>query len=121
MARVRWKNETKRATWFAACSQRTPKSKPPEKVTIDAHFRLHNLRDEDNLTASLKYALDALRIPRKGESFPWREGLAERKGYFVDDSPEHMVLNKPTQEVDRSNKGLTLTIAAGFPIDGAGL
>lgn len=70
----------------------------PTKVRVTAHFRLWNPMDEDNLAARLKPALDAL----KGD-------------FFVDDSPAHLELAKPTQEVNRRDRGLTLTIE---PIEG---
>lgn len=98
-ARMHWaaKNRKRKAymdvAWPIARSQVKPPKPPPERVRIRAHFRLWNLRDDDNLTASLKWALDAL----KGR-------------YFVDDSSEHLELEKPTQEIHRRNRGVTLEI-----------
>lgn len=110
MQRVRWKNDVRRRTWEAAISQHMPVSDPPDPVLVKAHLRLHNERDPDNLVSSLKYTLDSLRLPDEGDNLRYRGGLYESKGYFVDDSPEHMVLDEVTQEIDRSNRGLTLTI-----------
>lgn len=109
--RIKQKNGVRRKTWQAAISQRRPVSDPPDPVLIRAHFRLHNLRDPaDNLPASLKYVLDALRLPSEGDRLHYRGGLYERKGYFVDDSPKHLVIDEVTQEIDRSDRGLTLKI-----------
>lgn len=107
---VRLKNAYKRKCWTRAMSQVTPTTDPPEKVVVKGHFRLHNLRDEDNLSASLKYVLDALRCPQEGEDVRWRQGLAERKGYLRDDAPPNCAVLRPTQEIDRDDRGLTLKI-----------
>lgn len=110
MQAVRMKNQYKRRCWVEAMGQVTPTVDPPEKVVVKAHFRLHNLRDEDNLTASLKYALDALRCPQKGEDVSWRQGLAERKGYLLNDAPPNCAVLRPTQEIDREDRGVTVRI-----------
>lgn len=111
MERVRWKNGIKWRTWKAAIQQEKPVTDPPDPVLVTAHFRLWNLRDEDNLAGgSLKWVLDALRLPREADDVSWRRGLYERKGYITDDSPDHMTLGEVTQEIDRSNRGLTLSI-----------
>jgi hypothetical protein len=110
MHAVRWKNTTKRLAWLAANEQHAALTKPPAFVRIHAHFRIRNLRDEDNLVASLKYVLDALRLPRGKETVTWRHGIAENKGYLVDDSPTHCQLGQVTQELDRKDPGLVLTI-----------
>ena len=60
-----------------------------------ARFRLNNLMDHDNLTARLKWPLDALR----------------KVGIIVDDKPEHLRLyTLPTQEINRGDQGLELLI-----------
>ncbi len=91
---TRLKNEAKDAAWFRACSQVRPPRKPLEHVRIVAHFRLHNLRDDDKLSASLEWILDAL----KGH-------------YFVDDDPRHILL-MCTQRICRtkSEQGVTLVL-----------
>jgi hypothetical protein len=96
---TKWKNGTKRAIWFAALQQERPLTEPPARVAITAVFRLSRLRDPDNLTASLKYVLDALRVPGPGDRANWRQGIAERKGYFLDDSPKHLTLRNVAQRV----------------------
>jgi hypothetical protein len=59
-------------------------------------FRLHSLRDPVELLASLKFPVDAL---VKGR-------------YVEDDSPRHLLsVPMPTQVIDRSNRGITLTIS----------
>lgn len=111
MEAVRWKNEIKWRTWKAAIQQEPPTAHPPDPVLVKAHFRLWNLRDEDNLAGgSLKYVLDSLQLPDEGEDVGWRRGLYTRKGYLVDDAPDHMTLAPPTQEIDRQDRGLELTI-----------
>ena len=110
MQKVRWKNRTKKRTWFSALGQEMPVFHPPERVRIISSFRFHELRDEDNLVGSLKWVLDALRLPRGNESVAWREGLYERKGYFVDDAPRYCTIEMPTQTIARGRRGLTLEI-----------
>jgi hypothetical protein len=83
-------------TYLLAMSQHRPPKPVPQKARIAAHLRLWNLRDEDNLTASLKWVLDALK------------GV-----YFVDDSPAHLEVAKPTQEIRRSDRGVTCIIEWG--------
>lgn len=101
-ARLHWraKHRKRKAymhdAYYLAVAQHRPPKEPPEHVKIRAHLRLWNLRDEDNLTASIKWALDAL-----------------RGAYFVDDDPAHLTLESVTQEIDRKNRGLTLTIETG--------
>jgi len=101
----------KRAVWAEALGQKLPTTDPPSPVLVSAHFRLHGLRDEDNLYASLDLICDALRCPREGETMDWRQGIAVRKGFFVDDNPRDMTLGEITQEIDRADRGVTVTIA----------
>lgn len=117
MERVRWKNDTRWQTWREAIQQEPPKADPPDPVLVKASFRLRNLRDEDNLAASLKYVLDALRLPTDGEDVAWRRGLYERKGYLVDDAPEHLTLDTVEQEIDRGDRGCELTIISLEALD----
>jgi len=71
-----------------------PPDPVPEHVHIHAHFRMHSLRDEDKLPASLEWILDGL----KGH-------------YFVDDGPKNLILIC-SQEICRvkQRQGVTLTI-----------
>lgn len=114
MARTRWKNKTKARTWEAAIAQASPVKFPARNVVISSHFRLYNLRDEDNLKASLKYVLDALRLPSNREiekgQLGFKGGLFLSRGFFLDDNPRECRIEEPTQEIDRKNRGLTLTI-----------
>ncbi|MFW6083759.1 MAG: hypothetical protein ACODAA_00930 [Gemmatimonadota bacterium] len=96
--RNRRKNAYQHDAYYMALDQQKPPKPPPEKVRIRAHLRLWNLRDEDNLDASLKWPLDAL------------EGA-----YYVDDSPRHLEIVEVTQEIDRKNRGLTLEIEVVEP------
>lgn len=116
MQAVRWKNKTKRLTWMKACEQVLPSIDPPDWVAIGALFRVApgQRRDEDNLVASLKYVLDALRKPRTRQERDWRRGIHEEKGFFVDDAPAHMTLTTIVQaeEPDPKRRGLRLVITA---------
>lgn len=111
MARHHSKRKYQKRAWSVAVNQVKPFRDPPEHVTVHAHFRVHNLRDYDNLDASLKWALDALRQKQTGKD--WRRGLYSQCGYMIDDDPAHMTKGQVTQEIDRKNKGLTLTITYG--------
>lgn len=113
IARHQSKRRYQREAWADAIRQVRPFRDPPGHVTVHAHFRFHNVRDEDNLKGSLKWALDALRKRQSGKD--WRAGVYSLCGYFVDDDPTHMSLGRVTQEIDRKNKGLTLTIEYDEP------
>lgn len=108
MVRHRGKRGYQRLAWGMACAQCVPPAEPPARVRIDAHFRLHLLRDDDNLRASLKYVLDALR--QRQANPRWRRGIYEDRGYFIDDDPAHLALGDVTQAIDRRDRGLTLVI-----------
>lgn len=108
MARHNSKRKYQKRAWADAIRQARPFRDPPAHVTLHAHFRVHNVRDEDNLKASLKWTLDALRQKQSGKD--WRGGVYSLSGYLIDDDPTHMTLGRVTQEVDRKNKGLTVTI-----------
>jgi len=59
------------------------------------HFKLWNRRDPLELLAGLKWALD----------------LLVDKGWLVDDTENNLLeIEMPTQEIDRNNRGVTLTI-----------
>lgn len=59
------------------------------------HFRLWNRRDPLELLAGLKWAAD----------------LLQDLGWVVDDSADHLIdIAFPTQEIDRGNRGVDLTI-----------
>lgn len=108
MARHRSKRKYQKRAWSVAINQAKPWRDPPAHVTVHAHFRVHNLRDHDNLKGSLKWTLDALRQKQSGKD--WRNNVYSLCGFLVDDNPEHMTLGEVTQEIDRANKGVTLTI-----------
>jgi hypothetical protein len=100
----------KEKTWIAALSQETPFARPHRLVSAHIHFRLHQLRDEDNLKASAKHVLDALKQrPSGGDKLKWRHGLYLDRGYLFDDGPTHCAITV-SQEVDRGNRGATVTI-----------
>lgn len=86
------KDEYREACWIAALRQSKPDRDPPTKVALAATFYLaRTMRDEDNLRASLKFPLDALRQKQTG-AMRWRNGLADKCGYFVDDDPGHLTI-----------------------------
>ncbi len=90
MQLVKQKNRYKSNAFFSACSQSPPLTHPPERVGILWELHVKRLRDEDNAWASIKWALDAIRQPRKGETFRWRRGISESKGWIVDDDKVHV-------------------------------
>lgn len=91
------KNAYKRRAVVAMRNQHKRPAEPWARwAIISAHFRLHNPRDPLELMAGLKWAVDAL----------------VDAGYVVDDSPRELVhIASPTQTVDRSSRGVTITIA----------
>lgn len=116
--RQRLDRRYKREVWEAAIQQAMPLADPPEKVRATAHVRVYNLRDEDNLRASLKPVWDALKQRQPvSDSLAWRyvDGMRASwiaRGFFVDDDPEHLEIGKVTQEVDRKNRGVTAVLEA---------
>lgn len=117
MAVARWRNAYKRKAWAAACGQALPKLHPPESVAVGVLFRLAASRDPDNLYASCKYLLDALRKPCTRQEGQWRQGLHEHKGFFLDDSPQHLTL-VAVQAVERNaeRRGVRVTITPGLTL-----
>lgn len=110
IARTAWKNRTKRRTWFHACEQAAPTGDPPPVVRLVAHFRVVNLRDDDNLMASLKYVIDSLRLARPTENERFKAGLHLGKAYFAGDEPLRCFVERPEQCIDRFAPGLRLEI-----------
>ena len=102
-AREHWRTVNKKKNLFyEECDNKQllglippPPKRPITKCKVEAHFKLHNPNDWDNLYARLKYPLDWL----------------ETRGYILDDSPR-VIIEAPvvTQEVDRKNKCLSVTI-----------
>ena len=106
----REKREYQRRVWFAAVQQAKPsRINMPGKVQVTAVFYVKRLRDEDNLTASLKWTLDALKWNQP--SHAWKDGVADEKAYFFDDDPDHLTLGSVTQHTDRKAPRVELTIA----------
>jgi len=93
-AQARLVRNFKDVTYLNARGQRRPPRPPPELVRIDARFYGWNLRDEDNLVASLKLTLDAL----------------VDAGFIAADDPKHMELGEISQEIDRKDRRLEVTI-----------
>lgn len=72
-----------------------PRDPWPRWEMTAAHFRLHNLRDPFELLAGLKWVVD------------W---LVE-SGFATNDSPREVPsIPKPTQEIARQSRGITITI-----------
>lgn len=88
----RAKKRYEERAYYAAREQHRP-ALPTGKVRVSLHFRTWNPLDEDNLVARAKWPIDAL----KG-------------AWLTDDSPAHMELGDVTQEVERSDRGVTVTI-----------
>ena len=104
------KRKYQKKCWAVAIAQAKPPRDPALAVRVDAHFRVHNIRDEaDNLPASLKWVLDSLRQKQQGK-LNWRQGIYDKCGYFIDDNPRHLIKGDVTQVIDRKNKGLTLVL-----------
>ena len=93
--RIHWaaKRLYRNQAWAYARSKVQRTHPIPEKVRVSLHFRLWALMDEDNLVARCKLPIDAL----KGE-------------YFIDDDPAHMELGEVTQEVNRKDRGVTVSV-----------
>ena len=108
-AEHREKRAYQAATWLSACAQHRPQRRPPEVVVVEAVLFLPRKRDDDNATASVKWALDALRREQAGD-LRWRQGVADLCGYFVDDAPQYLRLAGVRQVVDREHPRLEITI-----------
>lgn len=89
-----------REAWLAAVQQEKPRRDPPKLVHVTATLQLCRKRDADNATASVKWALDALKQKQLG-GLEWREGIAHLCGYFVDDGPEQLSLTVTQEKVAR--------------------
>lgn len=109
MEQARQKNAYRRKVWIAALKQQRPMMHPPSMVVIAATFYLVNLRDEDNLTGSLKWLIDSLKQEQTGK-VRWRQGVADRKGYFIDDDPEHLHISTVSQEIDRGDPRVEIAL-----------
>lgn len=111
MAAVQQKNGYRAQCWIQALQQAMPRRDVdlPEHVRICACFYVRNLRDEDNLAASLKWVLDCLK-QEQPEIPHWRHGLYDQKGYFLNDDPLHCTVDKPEQRIDRKDPRLVLAI-----------
>jgi hypothetical protein len=102
-------NAYKRSVWLAAIQQQTPSRKPPEKARVALQYRLWARRDPSNLYADAKPLLDALKQrPASRDKLRWKAGVYLDRGYFVDD--DYLEFGSVTQEVDRNNRGVTVTI-----------
>ena len=83
----RMKRNYQARVWVSAIEQAPPLNEPPFPANVDVTLWLKRFRDEDNLHASLKWLLDALKQKQKG-SLAWRKGLYTSKGYIRDDDPD---------------------------------
>ena len=102
-------NKYKRDVWLAAIQQSDPLLTPPKAVRVALHYRLWARRDPSNLYADAKPLLDALKQrPATRDKLTWKMCVWLDRGYFVDD--DHLVFGDVTQEVDRKNRGVTVTI-----------
>ena len=69
---------------------------PLGPTEVRATFYLHNLMDDDNLKARLKFPLDAL----------------VQAGILADDKRPHCVVADPKQVIDRKNPRVEVTLTA---------
>jgi len=99
MQKVRLKNK-----WYGQADERVTNGlaphrppKPLEHAIVRIHFCIHNPMDRDNLGARCKWVLDWL----------------VTRGYIMDDSDKVLTdWLPPTQEVDRKNKRVEVTVSA---------
>ena len=106
--RHRAKRDYQRQCWMAAVVQAMPSHDCACKVKVKATFYIGRKRDEDNLVASLKWVLDALKL--RQPSVDWRGGVSTEKGYFLDDDPDHLELAEVKQVTKRKPHFLELEI-----------
>ena len=71
-----------------------PPSPPMASVRVLAHFRLWNEMDDDNLKARMK----------------WPQDYLKTRGYIANDNPKVVRELVVTQEIDRKNQRLEITI-----------
>lgn len=115
MAEHRAKRKYQREAWLAAVQQSKPPRHPPKRVKIAVTLYVYRERDEDGITGSLKWLLDALRQKQRG-NLRWREGIADRCGYFIDDDPSHLELVSADQEtVGLNEQRVEITITERQP------
>lgn len=101
-ARLHWaaKHKAKRRYWEAQDRRQLlglvepPPSRPMPAVRVLAHLRLWNPADPDGCAARLKWALDWL----------------VTRGYLLDDGPKVVRELVVTQEINRANTGLDVTL-----------
>lgn len=110
MAEHKEKNKYRAECWAAAVLQRIPTASPPDHVTAFPLFRVWNKMDDDNASSALKYVLDTFSLKQKGR-LHWRGmGWSAPCGYWVDDDPKHLTVEKPVQVIDRKYPGLVLEL-----------
>ena len=102
-------NAYKRDCWQAAIQQHTPSPDPPKAVKVHLHYRLHSRRDPSNLYGDFKVVGDSLKqVPASRDRLKWKQGVWLMRGFYVDD--DQLVFGNVTQEICRTNRGLTLII-----------
>lgn len=92
-----WEKSAYEMTAAAEARKQAKRPRPKwRRWRVEAvHFRLHQERDPIELLAGLKWPIDAL----------------VNDGWVEDDGPEYLLsVATPTQEVDRKNRGVTITI-----------
>lgn len=92
----------------AAIEFRFP-NEPFELARVQCRFFVRNLCDADNLAARQKWILDFL-TASKVLSGVGAVGEIRRAGWIVDDSPRHLILGEPEQEIDRREPRVEVTI-----------
>lgn len=109
--KLRIQHEYMTSVFREAAQYQAPMLHPPEQVQIKARFYLRNLRDEDNLLASMKWVLDAMKKVQPARSTLRWKGHIDR-AWFHDDDPAHLTL-ECEQEIDRKDPRLVLIITTG--------
>lgn len=119
VAKMRMKHGYMTQVFADASEQYDAVVHPPEAVRISACFFVRQLRDEDNLAASLKWVLDAMKKVQHSKSTLRWKGHVDR-AWFHDDDPHHMTLDTVIQHRDPKNPRLELTIEELLPSPYAG-
>ena len=86
------------------------------KEEFQDFFRLYHRQDRDNLMSRVKLILDALKqthqVHQKPTHGPSHVFTVRHRGFFLDDSDEYIELEMPTQEINRKNQGVRVTLEA---------
>jgi hypothetical protein len=102
------KNAYRARVWVAAIQQHKPSLEPPEHVHLKTMFHVKRAGDEDGY--DLKWLLDTFGQKQKTG---WRQGIADLKGFYIDDDPAHLTWDRPLHVVDPDNVGVDIIMEWG--------